>query len=109
MNGAAVADDARKAGVEANLGYLFGICVEKNSELPAGHPSRAYKGRVVLQGNSVVNQDWQRAVFEDLGNAPATVDASRAADCFGCAPGHVIQMADAEQAHIQAELKGTPT
>ena len=104
-----VADDARKAGVEASLGYLFGICVEKNSELPAGHPSRKYKGRVVFQGDRVVSQDWQRAMLEDLGNAPATMAAPRADDCFGCAPGHAIQMADAEQAYIQAELKGTPT
>ena len=94
--------------MEASLGYLFGICVEKNSEQPLGHPSRKFKGRVVFQGNRVVSQNWQRAIFEDLGNAPATMDASRAADCFGCAPGHTIEMADAEQAYIQVELKGTP-
>jgi hypothetical protein len=90
------------------MGYLFGICVEKNSELPAGHPSRKFKGRVVFQGNRVVDQNWQRAVFEDLGNSPATMDASRAADCYGCAPGHSIQQADAEQAYIQAESEGHP-
>jgi hypothetical protein len=103
-----VAAEARTAGVDANLGYLLGICVEKNSEQPEGHPARKFKGRVVFQGNRVVDQNWQRAVFEDLGNSPATMDASRAADCYGCSPGHCIQQADAERACIQADLKGTP-
>jgi hypothetical protein len=70
-----VAREARQVGVEASLGYLFGICTEKNSEQPLGHPSRKFKGRVVFPGNRVVNQDWQQAIFEDLGNAPATMDA----------------------------------
>ncbi len=87
-----VARDARKNGTEVHMGYLFGICVEKNSELRAGHPSRKYKGRVVFQGNRVKNQDYQAAIFQDLGSAPATMAASRAADCFGCAPGNVIEV-----------------
>jgi len=49
-----VANEARQAGVEANLGYLFGLCTEKNSEQPKGHPSHKYKGRVVFQGSRVV-------------------------------------------------------
>ena len=48
-----VAKEAQDAGVEVNFGYLFGICVEKNSELPHGHPRRKFKGRVVFQGNRV--------------------------------------------------------
>ncbi len=103
-----VARDARKNGTEVHMGYLFGICVEKNSELPLGHPSRKFKGRVVFQGNRVKNQDYQAAIFQDLGSAPATMAASRAADCFGCAPGNVIEVADGEQAYVQAELTGTP-
>ena len=47
-------------------------------------------------------------MFEDLGNSPATMGASRAADCYGCMPGHCIQQADADQAYVQADLKGTP-
>ena len=87
-----VAVEARLAGpdVRANLGYLFGVCVEKNSEQPEGHPSRKCKGRLVFQGNRVIDQDWRRAVFGDLGNSPSTMDASRAADAYGCAPGHCI-------------------
>ncbi|MCP4189689.1 MAG: hypothetical protein GY768_03565, partial [Planctomycetaceae bacterium] len=88
-----VARDARIGGYEVHMGYLFGICVEKNSELPAGHPSRKFKGRVVFQGNRVKNQDYQAAIFQDLGSAPATMAAARAADCYGCASGNTIEVA----------------
>ncbi len=103
-----VASEARASGIEVNFGYLFGICVEKNSELPKGHPKRKFKGRVVFQGNRVTNQSWEAAIFQDLGSCPATMEASKAADCYGLAPGNDVQIADAEQAYIQAELSGTP-
>ena len=68
---------ARKDGIEAQFGHIFAICVEKNSELPKGDPHRKFKGRVVFQGNRVVNQDWLEAGFQDLGSAPAGLEASR--------------------------------
>ena len=104
-----VAARARADGREVAFGYVFGICVLKNAELPEGHASRKYKGRVVFQGNRVVNQNWEAAMFQDLGSAPATLEAGRAADCLGCAPGCTISIADAEQAYVQAELRGTET
>ena len=70
---------------------------------------RKYKYRVVFQGNRVVNQDYEAAVFEDLGSSPATLESSRACDMYGCAPGNDCEMADAEQAYVQALLTGTET
>ena len=89
------------------MGYLFGICVEKNSDLSAEY--RKYKGRVVFQGNKVINQNYESAIFQDLGSAPATMEASKTADFYGCQSGHTIEVADAEQAYVQAEMKGLPT
>ena len=103
-----VAKGAQDAGVEVNFGYLFGICVEKNSELPLGHPKRKFKGRVVFQGNRVTNQNWEAAIFQDLGSCPATMEAFKTADFYGLIPGHAVEIADAEQAYIQALLNGTP-
>ena len=102
------AAQARKDGVEAQFGHIFAMCVEKNSELPKGGPHRKFKGRVVFQGNRVVNQDWLEASFQDLGSAPAGLEASRWADAYGCLEGYDTQIADAVQACIQAELKGNP-
>ena len=89
------------------MGYLFGICVEKNSELD---PSmRKYKYRVVFQGNRVVDQNYEAAIFQDLGSTPATLEASRVADAFGAQENWATEIADAEQAYVQADMKGTPT
>ena len=44
-------------------------------------------------------------MFQDLGSAPATMEAGKAADIFGCMPGHDIEQADAEQAYVQAPMR----
>ena len=99
--------EARDKGFDVHLGHLVGICVDKNSEMEIEH--RKYKGRVVVLGNSVVDQYHDEATFRDMGSTPATLEAAKAADFYGCLPGHVIETADGEQAYVQAEMKGTPT
>ncbi len=81
----------------------------ENAELNEGDPRRKFKGRVVFQGNNVRDQNWNVAMFQELSSCPATMDAARAADCYGLAPGNTIQQADAEQAYTQSALGGTET
>ena len=90
------------------MGMLFGFVVE-NPDLPAGGPRRKYKGRVVFQGKNVVNLNWDANMFQDLCNAPATMDVSSIADCYWRIPRHACEQSDADRAYIQASLKGTPT
>ena len=94
-------------GQDVNFGYIFGICVEENSE--QSERLRKFKGRVVFQGNRVVNQYWEQAQFEDMGSSLATLEASISADAYECFDGNDTEMADAEQAYIQATLKGSDT
>ena len=54
------------------------------------------------------NQSFEAAMFQDLGNSPASFEASRWADFLGCHDGWDVQMADTVQAYIQATLRGTP-
>ena len=103
-----VAKKARRDGEEVHFGYLLGLCFEKGSELPKDHKDRKFKGRTVFQGDRVVNQNYEVAMFQDLGSSPATLEAARACDAFGCVPGHATQVADAPAAYVQADLKGTP-
>ena len=84
------------------MGMLFEICVEKGSELAP--KLRKYKGRAVFQGNRVKNQDWEAAMFQDLGPSPASMEAGKAADIFGSFPRHNIEQADAEQAYVLASM-----
>ena len=43
-----VACEAASQGKEIHMGRLFGLCVEKGSELPKGDKRRQYKYRVVF-------------------------------------------------------------
>ena len=81
--------------------------VQKNAELVDA--DLVYKFRYVFQGNRVTDQNYTTAMFQDLGSSPATMEASKAADLVGCAPGNTIEQADAEQAYVQAVLKGPET
>ena len=101
-----VVAEAKKNKKEVHMARVHGICVEKNYQLPEGNPGRKFKGRGVLLGNQVKNQHWEAAFFQDLGNSPASFEASRWADFYGCLPGHAVKLADAIQAYIQAKLKG---
>jgi hypothetical protein len=87
----------------------FSTCVEKNAELPLGDPNRKFKGRVVFQGNNVKDEDNNWAIFSELSSAPATMQAGKAIDAFGCLAGHCCQQADGESAYTQARLGGDQT
>ena len=99
--------EANASGKPVHMGFMFDFCVEKNSEMAP--EKRKYKGRAVFQGNAVVDQNYGVAIFQDLGSQPATMEAPKAADFYGCVPGHALHVADAEQAYVQAPMKGTPT
>jgi len=100
---------ARANNETIHIGRVFGILVEKGSELPTGHPERKYKGRVVFQGNNVRDQVGDWAIFEELSSAPATMEAGKAVDAYGCAHGNATQQADGTSAYTQALLGGVKT
>ena len=50
--------------------------MEKNYQLPDDDPKRKFKGRGVLLGDQVKNQNFEAALFQDLGNSPATFEAA---------------------------------
>ena len=102
-----VVREAKRKGVEVQyMARVRGICVEKNHQLPKGDPRRKFKGRGVLLVNQVKNQNWEAAFVQDLGNSPASFEASRWVDFYGCLPGNGVKLADAIQAYIQAVLTG---
>ena len=105
----AVCKEARCTGTRNHVGVVFGICVEKCSELPRGDPSRKFKGRCVFRGNAVRGEDHYSAVFQDLGSSPASMSAAKIADLIGLLPGCCTMLADAIRAYCQALLVGVPT
>ena len=105
----AVSDGAKKRGKKVHVGKVFEICVEKGSELPAGHKLRKFKGRTVFQGNNVQDENADVALFSELGSSPATMEAGKAVDAYGSQPGHITQQNDGVQAYTQALMQGIET
>ena len=71
-------DVARQARIDKriiHMGRVFGIMVEKNHELDKDDKNRKFKYRVVFQGNNVCIQDYESAIFQDLGSSPASMEA----------------------------------
>ena len=100
-----VRHEARDKGITMHFARIFDLCVEKGSELPLGDPDRRFKGRAVLQGDQVIDQNWEAALFQDLSSSPAGMEASRAADAYGMLEGHDIEVADADSAYTQSYLE----
>ena len=100
---------AHRTGVTMHFGRIFGICVEKGSELPRGDKNRKFKGRCVFQGNEVKDQNWEAAIFQELGSSPAAMEAGNSCDFYGLLPGNRTAQSDAEQAYTQSLLLGIET
>ena len=94
-------NEAKKKGHKVHMARVHGLIYEKNYQLKEDDPARKFKGRGVLLGDQVKDQNMEATLFQDLGDSPATFDASRWADYFGCLPGNDVQMADAIQAYIK--------
>jgi len=99
-----VAAEATSTDSKVHVGTVFGICVEKGSELEINDPERKFKGPYVFQGNRVKDEYSETALFNELGSSPASMEASKAVDGYGLLPGHDIQQADAQHTYTQAML-----
>ena len=92
---------------EVHFGDIFPIATLKFAEMP--FEMQQMKGRVVFRGSNITDQHGNSIIFEQLRNAPASMEAGRANLTYGAAPGHKSSCADAIQAYIQSYLKGCRT
>jgi len=98
---------AGKEVVKTHVASLMEVDVEKNSELPDEDPRKKMKCRVVYRGDATKDEMGMAAIFNELGSAPATMEATKAADTYGLFEGHTTQTSDAEMAYTQAKLATT--
>ena len=105
----AVASEAKKSEQKVHFGNVFEIGSLKGAELKPGDPNRKYKGRSVFQGNKVLDENADHALFAEMSSSPASMEAGKILDVFGSQPGYVIQQADAKQAYTQALFQGVAT
>ena len=102
-----VCREARHSNTTVHFGGLFGFMVLKNAELQEfdpNHKDLKYKYRVVFAGNKVKDQNFNVALFEDLGSTVATMEAVKCWDALGSTKGKSVMQADCTQAYIQAKF-----
>ena len=74
------------------------LVVQRNSDLPGGHPEHVYKGR-----NDTV------AIFDELSSRLARLEASNIVDSYGLAHRNGMQQCDGTQSYTQATLGTRPS
>ena len=84
---------AQAAGKAVHFSRIVEPCHEKGSELAVGDPNRKMKGRAVLLGDNVKDQDFSWAEFCELGSSPPSIEAAKALDAMGSMPGYLVKMA----------------
>ncbi len=104
-----VREAARASGQTIHFGRIVELCHEKGSELAPDDPERKMKGRSVLLGDHIKDQDFSWAEFCELGSSPPSMDAAKALDAFGSFPGYTVKTGDAKGAYTQALLLGAET
>jgi hypothetical protein len=105
----AIRKRAQIAGETVHFGRIVELCHEKGSELKSGDPERKMKGRAVLLGDNVTDQDFRWAEFCELGSSPPSIEAAKALDAMGSFPGYQVKTGDAKGAYTQALLLGAET
>ena len=104
-NLADVKREARDNGTTIHHGRIAELCTQKNSELPDGHEAKVWKGRSVLLGNHILDEDSKWAVFTELSSSPPTLEACRYLDAISCFPGYQTKIGDANGAYCQSYLE----
>ena len=94
---------------KAHFARIFPICSEKGSELPEGDPDRKFTGRCIVQGKDVKDENHHAAIFQELSSSPATLEAAKSVDAYGCMKDNETQRCDAQPAYVQSELGGIET
>ena len=90
---------------KVHFARIFPICSEKGSGLPERDPDRKFKGRCVVQGNDVKDENSHAAIFQELSSSPATLEAAKSVDAYGCVKGNGAQQCDAQHAYVQSSSR----
>ena len=68
-----VIKDAVRLNKKVRFARIFLICSGKGSELLEGDADRQFKGRCVVQGNDLRDEDSHAAIFQELSSSPAAL------------------------------------
>ena len=100
--------EARKKGVAIHMAEMMLIGSIKNAEMTKEH--QKLKARLVFRGDDARNAHGEAAVFRELKSLPASVATVNLVLWYGLRKGHVVRIANATKAYLQAPIRSaTPT
>ena len=65
---------------------MFEICVVKGTKLEDHDLRKTFKGRAVLDGSWVKYENYDVALFNEMGSLPSSMQAGKAVDASGLQP-----------------------
>ena len=102
-----VADEAKRKGETVHFGHVMQLCHRKHSQIATAEP--VPKGRLVLRGDIVRDEDGYLAVFSEQGTSASHLAAAKFLDAIARMPGMDGEDSDAIGAYTQAEHVGPVT
>ena len=96
---------ARASGEEMHFAEVMEIGSIKHDEL--GPSLSQHKGRLVFRGDVTKNQDGLPAKFRELHSQPASILTIHLVRFYGVINNHMVSIADARKAYLQASLRST--
>ena len=101
-----VEERCQQQGIECEFCTIMEICHNKNSEFEYELPlnDRTYKGRVVMRGDTITNEEGYRAVFSEQGTSASHMEAAKMLDALAHFEGCDGQNSDAMSAYTQVVL-----
>lgn len=93
---------ARREGWKIHIAEAMPIGSIKNSE---STDKAKLKVRLVFRGDDVRDEHNQLALFRELKSIPATIATVNLILWYGLRPNHVVQIADAKKAYLQAPIR----
>ena len=98
-----VSNRAASTGKTIYFCRLFPLCHIKHSELSPEH--HVHKGRVVLGGNNVRDENGAQAVFQEQGTSASHMICAKFLDAIARFPGNAGSDSDAIGAYTQVPLQ----
>ena len=89
-------------GLPVHFADLMALCFLKNVELEKAQ--QKYKGRVVLRGDNIKNQEGWQAVFTEQGASASQMVGAKTLDAIARMPGMAGSAADAVSAYTQVKM-----
>ena len=96
-------ETAQESGEHIHIAEVMPMVHKKNAEMPKEF--HRLRGRLVFRGDECRDEFGVKAIYREVKSLPATIHSINLVLYFGMLCGHMVTIADAAKAYLQAPLK----